>query len=311
MCLRVKKFLSLFLEFVVVFIICYFFITFYIPAFRLMEKPGGYDWFIASLKTAVFFKIIVSSIIAGVFVYKLSITSSKIESKKKTLLERDNKFNGKEKYINYFVLGLFFITFVLLFSLLCLNADISYDYCCYILGFLLCLVFFRSLFLNNDKTYMNSLGLYSIIYFLALFGMFYFNYKEPSYYLFTQNGLLWYGLNFVLLTPVVLILVIRDGTYKSYWHMGGVLFLISIMLELIRFVLGIDNFGGSLMLNTCGGLLFLYFYNKVLCKFRLTSYYPHIEKYKNVFMTTLLLIAVMLILVDYKNLLSLYVELLR
>lgn len=311
MWLCVKKFLSLFFEFVEVLIICYLFMTFYIPAFRLMEKPGGYDWFIASLKTAVFFKIIVSSIIAGVFVYKLPITSSKIESKKKTLLERDNKFNGKEKYINYFVLGLFFITFVLLFSLLCLNADISYDYCCYILGFLLCLVFFRSLFLNNDKTYMNSLGLYSIIYFLALFGMFYFNYKEPSYYFFNQTGLLWYGLNSVLLIPVVLILVIRDGTYKSYWHMGGVLFLISIMLELIRFVLGIDNFGGSLMLNTCGGLLFLYFYNKVLCKFRLNSYYPHIEKYKNVFMTTLLLIAVMLILVDCKNLLSLYVELLR
>ena len=56
--------------------------TFYVPAFRLMETPGGYDWFVASLKTAIFFKSIISSLFAGLIIYKFPIASSKRKSKK-------------------------------------------------------------------------------------------------------------------------------------------------------------------------------------------------------------------------------------
>lgn len=56
--------------------------TFYIPNFQLMEKPGGYDWFVASLKTALLFKSIISSLIAGLLIYIFPLISNKIKSKK-------------------------------------------------------------------------------------------------------------------------------------------------------------------------------------------------------------------------------------
>ncbi len=211
-----------------------------------------------------------------------------------------------KKYINHFVVSLFFVSLILLLSIICLNLGFSYGYYCYILGFLLCLIFFRSLFLNREGTYEKSLSLYSIIYIFALFGLFYFNYKDPSYYLFVQTGLIWFGLNFILLMPIVFFLVFRDEIYKSYWRMAVVLFLTSLLLQIVQFILGISHFDGTLILNICGGLFFLYLYNKVLCKFRLSLYYSNIEKRKNIFMGLLFLTAILLILVDYEIILKLF-----
>lgn len=215
-----------------------------------------------------------------------------------------------KKYINYFVVCLFFVSLILLLSLIFFNLDISFGYYCYVLNLLVCLLFFRSLIINKNKTY-NSFVLYSIIYFFAVFGMFYFNYKEPSYYLFVQSGLIWFALNFMLLMPMAFFLVFRDETYKSYWRMAKVLFLTSLLLQLVQFILGISHFDGTIILNICGGLFFLYLYNKVLCKFRLSLYYSNIENHKNIIMVFLFLVAVILTLADYKIMLSLFLKLFK
>jgi len=196
----------------------------------------------------------------------------------------------------------------------------------YSILFFICLLYFTlGIFFNKPEYYSKNINIYMVIYFIALLGTTFFVVNRflvfdisnffnniqlipfnflisilTNKYMNMKTLLFNYIGNFLMLTPLTILLVHKDSKFRSYKKTFLVLLIITFIIELSQAIFNLGYFDiDDFIFNLSGSMLFLYIYNKTKISIFLNKlFFPNHHLSKKVTFIPLIIMLILTILLD-------------